>query len=52
MDVEAIDRAKAAGKASLSLAELEAGIECPLRGWCPDYLVPILRLINQNTEAS
>ncbi|MNY62735.1 hypothetical protein D3C86_1996050 [compost metagenome] len=52
VDVEAIERAKVAGKASLSLAELEAGIECPLRGWCPDYLVPILRLINQNTEAS
>lgn len=52
VDVEAIERAQAAGKASLSLAELETGIECPWRGWCPDYLAPILSMIDTNTEAS
>lgn len=48
VDVEAIDRARKAGKASLSLAELEAGIECPMQGECPDYLAPILKLLGES----
>lgn len=47
VDVEAIEAARKAGKASLSLAELEAGIECPMQGECPDYLAPILKLLEE-----
>lgn len=47
VDVEAIERARRAGKASLSLAELEAGIECPMQGECPDYLPPLLKLLGE-----
>lgn len=49
VDVEAIDKARQEGRASLSLAELEAGVECPLQGECPDYLEPILKLLGETT---
>jgi recombination protein U len=52
VDWEAVERAMAAGRASLSFAECTSGVEVPWRGQSPDYLEPILSMINQSTEAS
>ena len=45
VDVEAIDTARDNGKASLSLKELEQGIEVPWVLGLPDYLFPIFELL-------
>jgi recombination protein U len=48
VDVEQVDRARAAGRSSLSLADLEAGIEVRMRAWRPDFLPPILSLLEKH----
>lgn len=47
VSVDTIDAARLEGRASLSLDELQAGIECSVKAGAPDYLEALRRMLKE-----